>query len=535
MNLASERSSLSSASEIYACCDRVKIKRHWADYPELGECCRALKKLEKALGDEAKDEYWESFLRHLRRYQFLLLTLPLPSDHPAIYRSGVFEALEERLVQCDRVYPDFANGARHLLQSYAGLAAQRANPSLQEIVKLCAMSEQSKIALILKETRFIEDVETMLSLEKSLHHIKVVGTQYLRGETCYQDLILLGATRWYPEHIFSAPRAPEIYIVSYNWIKDEWKPEPAFAGSHLVTASAIPFSRAAVYERTSEEPGLTGNYPTVEELLPEINLDQLSLEFFSRHSTSDFEHEEIEACLFLLESGTAVFVDASENAKMLVIDLNEDVNDEEAGQRISPVKRISVSLIEPGMFILLRTNGGGDYVVPLADKILGNQAQQIRARQEHWKGLLRVKVREKGLLATSIDLLDRGSVRAEESNVRNWISSRNIRPHDKNDFAAIMKFVGLEDKIDEYWKNTKAILSAHMKAGFHIRKLLLKKVASADLEELQRTGKMDFELRESGAGSLTAFRIQALSQKHYLVPVSHIGRPFESYEDLWQE
>jgi len=533
MNCAGERNRLLLASKVYAC-STAQIKRHWIPYPELGEISRTFKNFERSLGGEAAEEYWRTFLWRLRRYQFLLLTLPLSSDHPAIYSPGSYDTLQELLSRCDQVYPDFANGAHDLLRRYAEIAARRANPSLQEIVKICTAGEPSRTALVLKETRFITDVEEAFSQETLLRNLRIVGTQHVRGETCYDNLILLGALRWYPEYVCSAPRAHRIYIVSYNWLKDEWKSVSAFAGAHAVIRNITAFSSIPAHEKTVEGLDLIAEPVSPEDLLPEVNWDQISLAL-SRRTSNDLDHEQIEARLFSLESGAAVFVDATESTKMLVIDLAGEIGDEEVDQRTSHVKRVPVSLIETGMFILLRTSGGGDYLMPLADKILGTRAREARTRQEHWKGLLREKVREKGLLATSIDLLDRGSVRAEESNVRNWASSRNIRPHDKSDFVAIMRLIGMEEKIDEYWKNAKAINSAHMKAGFYIRRLLLKKVADADLEELRRTGNMDFELRESGAGGLTAYRIVTISQKQYLVPVSYTGRPFENYEDLWQE
>ncbi len=531
MNL-NERTGLALANEVYACSSGARIKRHRVACPEISEFSQALRKFELELGEEAKDEYWESLLLRLRRYRFLLSTLPLPFNHPALYQQGTLESIEKQVADCDQVYPDMANGARDLLQRFATIASQEKNYLLMKMLELSSPSWQSSTALVLKETRFIDPVEDVLSSELMLRQVRVVGTQHLRGGTCYQNLIVLGAARWYPEHVFSAPRAHEIQLIGYNWFRDDWKPEPAFAGTDDAIKKAVVFPRVTNDESGGETSTSTTDYPSAEELLPGIDLDQFSMQFSRRES--DPELEEIEARLLLLESGSAVFVDAAENTKTLVIDLEGSEDEQETGQRTSRVKRIPVSSIEPGMFILLRTSGGGDYVAPLANKILGDQMPQVRASQEHWKGLLREKVRESNTFEISLALLDQGSDRAEETNLRNWMSSRTIKPHDKNDFAAIMKVIGLEDKTGEYWRNAKALHSAHMRAGFHIRKLLLKKVANADLDELERTGKMDFELHGSGAGSLTAYRIIALSQKNYVIPVSHVGRPFESDAGLWQ-
>lgn len=524
--------SLVLASEIYACSNDAHIKRHRVACPEIRDFSQALRKFELELGEDAKDEYWESLLLRLRRYRFLLSTLPLPSNHRAMYQQGTLENLENHIANCNQVYPDLANGARELLQRFAIIALHEKNYLLAKMLELGSALGQSNAALVLKETRFIEAVEDTLSSESMLRQIRVVGTQHLRGEICYQNLIVLGAAHWYPEYVFIAPRAREIQLIGYDWFRDDWKPEPAFAGVDSTIKKATVFPSITNDENANKTLASTSEYPSVEELLPGIDLDQFSQQFSRR--SSDPELEEIEARLFLLESGSAVFVDAAENAKTLVIDLESGEDEQETGQRTSRVKRIPVSSIEPGMFILLRTSGGGDYLGPLADKILGDQMSLIKASQEQWKGLLREKVHERNAFEISVALLDLGSNRAEETNLRNWMSSQKIKPHDKNDFAAIMKLVDLEDKTDEYWRNAKALHSAHMKAGFHIRKLLLKKVASTDLDELERTGKMDFELRESGAGSLTAYRIIALSQKNYVIPVSYVGNTIESDAGLWQ-
>jgi hypothetical protein len=98
-----------------------------------------------------------------------------------------------------------------------------------------------------------------------------------------------------------------------------------------------------------------------------------------------------------------------------------------------------------------------------------------------------------------------------------------------------MKLIGLQNKTDEYWANAKALTTAHRAAGKHIRALLLNEVKTADLDELERMGRMDFVLPAEDAGSFTAFRILGNSKKKYRVPLSHLDQPFESGADLWLE
>ena len=61
-----------------------------------------------------------------------------------------------------------------------------------------------------------------------------------------------------------------------------------------------------------------------------------------------------------------------------------------------------------------------------------------------------------------------------------------------------------------------------------IRRLLLKQAAKTDLAELEHSGWMEFALPGAGTGSLTAFRIEAISNETALIPEHHLGRPFEA-------
>ncbi|MEP7013727.1 MAG: hypothetical protein ABJC13_25685, partial [Acidobacteriota bacterium] len=171
-------------------------------------------------------------------------------------------------------------------------------------------------------------------------------------------------------------------------------------------------------------------------------------------------HDAVEARLFLLGQGLAVFLDVSHRSKSLVIDPEAD--DE------ARVTRILSDEILPGKFLLQRTEGGGDYIVPLADKILGERAQPSRAMQSEWKGRLRAAVAESPqpdvnsrLMDVSVRLLDLGAHLADETNLRYWMSSRNICTRDRRDFQAILRLVGLESESERYWSVMRQILAAH--------------------------------------------------------------------------
>jgi hypothetical protein len=214
-------------------------------------------------------------------------------------------------------------------------------------------------------------------------------------------------------------------------------------------------------------------------------------------------------------------LEAADGASILTIDLEAD----ESTERIA---RIQTSDVRPGTFLLLRTSGGGDYVVAEADQyFLKDRAAELRARQQEWKTLLRNEVRKDGLLGVSLKLIDLGSASAEEINVRNYLSPRSIRTRVPEDFRAIMRLVGLGDKWESYWEMMGEIDHAHRLAGHRIRRQLLRRLAELDLTELERVGRLDITLTDVDAGGLTAYRVIDVSPDQQIVSISRLGHPFD--------
>jgi hypothetical protein len=162
----------------------------------------------------------------------------------------------------------------------------------------------------------------------------------------------------------------------------------------------------------------------------------------------------------------------------------------------------------------------------MADNLLGKTAQYVRNCQREWKSRLRRAVLASSLIEVSVRLLDAGSTCANEMNVRNWMSARNIKTHDPRDFAAIMHVVGLEDQTEEYWGAMAAISRAHQRVGQQIRRVLLRRLQEVDLASLERDGRLEISLPGVDAGSLTAFRIIDLAPAGQLVAPTKLNHPF---------
>ncbi|HYJ89186.1 MAG TPA: hypothetical protein VEW46_24185 [Pyrinomonadaceae bacterium] len=525
--------SLPAATAIYSCRSAVQVEHHRLPHPAFKEFSFRLRTFERELGEEVENEYWKPFLRSLKRYRFEVTAAPLGFGNPIVMPADLLGWLHAQLEQCTMLYPKFAASSRKLLQSLDQLVEGNDNPLLDHISRLSGSARRQKLTVLLKESRLITTFEDTLSSRHLINLIEVVGEGQLRGSECFDEIVCIGPSRWFASYIFSAPRAPRIQVLHFDWIKDQWRDSAVFIGSAKSQkdsgsdwqriADEARYDTEEIVKKAAEEPS---DQLEVEELLPILDLDQISNRLAQSSSVSNSEQDEAEARLFQLEDGSGVFLDADEGSSWLVIDLGKE---EEAR-----VKRINVSSIEPGMFVLLREVGGGDYIVPVADTILGQQASNARGLQRHWKSKLRDAVQSSSSYTVSMQLKSHGSVRANEGNVRNWMSARNIRTDDERDFTAIMRFVGLGEETAKYWKNAALIDRAHRQAGGHIRKLLLRQVLKADLRDLERLGRMRFELSESGGGQMIALRVVACSPTINRMPLAHIGRLFELEGDVWR-
>jgi hypothetical protein len=408
------------------------------------------------------------------------------------------------MLQSAAIYPELASGAREVGELLLELAACDDNPMMERLVSIADAEPDLSTVVMLRDSRLVDLVRHALLSRQMGFEVVSIGAHPCVHE--FSRLILIGPTRWFPDHLFSAPQVPKIEVISYRWNRSRWRPHSTF----VCPDSARPPSAGEDAEEDKDG--------DVEELWPELDWQTLA----QRH-TSEFDetsghesHEPVEAQLLSLQGGDGVFLEA--RASALVIDFDEDEE--------SRVKRVKAREIEPGMCLLLRTIGGGDYIVPVADRLLGGRAPGLRQAQALWKQLLRNRVRDSSLLEVSIGLIELGSQRANEGNVRNWMSQRSIRPQDQRDFSAIMKLIGREHDIDSYWKTMGDIQTAHQRAGQAIRRRLLEQVRATDVSALIRTGRIDFSLPEAEGGRLTAFRVEGKSPRLDLVPASRCGQQF---------
>lgn len=520
--------SFDTVSAIYDCAQLAQIEVRNVDHADFHKFCLSLRQFERSLGESSRDEYWKPFLRTLKRYRFLASSTPLPFNCPINQSPSLADQLREQLAHCELIFPQFAGSAHELVDELLAVGDSCENPILPACADI-AGPDGEDIAVLIKEPRLIPAVERLLRDGSTTSSIEVISQTQLKGHSCYSKLIVIGPARWYGDYVFQSPRAHHIHIVKYRWINDGGPSGEVFTGSPKISGVDWIRDYGFCATNTPERPVSPANSLDPEDFLPSIDWDAV-LRRVSARTMGDSEQvddgeEYVTAILFQLEGEIVVPLDASEGARATVFTLNQEETD--------PVRRIPVTNIEPGMFLLVRTGGGGEYIVIVADRILRERSGKAREVQRNWKDQLRWKARQDGLGQVVHSLKRYGSRRANHVNVRNWMSYRTIKTEDQRDFRAIMNLIGLPEQFDEYWQTMTLIDRAHKRAGQLIRKQLLAEVRSADLHDLEKLGRMEFDLPDVEGVSLNAIRIQDVHPETFEIDVSRLGQPFELDGNPW--
>jgi hypothetical protein len=466
-------------------------------------------RLVKTLGDAAEEELWKHILRTLKRYRFSLASAPLSFNNPSLSMGPSIEATRAQLASYQRAHPVAAQQLAAVLELGTALQSCPDNP-LREFLLQQYPKGVSRGAILLKDSRLITQTQLALRQYPATRSLAVLTASQLKRDACYSHLHIIGAARWFPDYIITAPRATELILLRYSWIRDA-TPNPVGFVQSWQRQPAASEKNADVETGPDETQVLDAD-----DVLPRIDWAAIQQRILTHHESN---LDDVPAKIAVLEGDYGVFLEDDESATILTLDLDTD----EPTER---VRRMPVQAIMPGMFVLLRTTGGGDYILPIADRLLGKTAAHARSCQKEWKSKLRSVVAQSSLFEISVRLLDLGSTRANEMNVRNWMSSRNLKTHDPKDFAAIMQLIALQNRTEEYWNAMAAISQAHQRAGQQIRRVLLRRLQEIDVTNLERDGRLEISLPDTDAGTLTAFRIIDLAPADQFVATTKLNHPF---------
>ncbi len=510
--------SFDEVSDVYRSSNRITIKVHSVSSTNLQTFNRNIGLLFRTIGEGSNDEFWPPIISALKRFRFDVSAAPLSEDILSEKAKTLNENLKGKIHYCDVAYSSELAGMLKLLAEQAQQLSETVETNLLDVlVELVSKNQSEKTAIAIRESRLIPQTQETIRRIAALQSCEIVCPSHLREAKCYSRIFVIGAPKWFPEFVFSSPRSKELHIIKHKWISGNWKPELVLASPYKSYGNIF-----QPLEITDEDSDFTDDNP--EELIPRLNLKHIldnALEQSVRLMNDD--DDVVVAKLFLLENDWAVFLEADEGSSVDIIDLDEEIK--------KRVRRVTIRDVQPGIFILLRTEGGGDYIVPVADRIMGNFKEKARSDQKQWKTLLREYVKREGTSKALNELRNLGSSRATHMNLNHWMSFRGIRTESYDDFLAIMKLIGLEKDAKKYWETMGIIRAAHTRAGFTIRSMLLDQVNKSDINALKHYGKMDFELAEQGAGSLSAFRVTDIANDTVEVIHWRIGEPFRIESD----
>ncbi len=518
--------SISSATDVYRGASRCEITRHWVDHPALAEFSRSLRAFVQLLGDDADDEFWRRSLGPIRQLGFTFCAAPLPFTVAAAAAGIDWAKLHRQVRLCEQSFPDSYEAIAKLVQQLEGLTSETVSPFIATLEQI--QQQGGELGVVLRNSRMNQAVADFFASKATLSNTRVLSPTQLRGGHLGSLLAVIGPCGWFPEHVFSAPRAVAIHVISLHWIRDHWKPGPIFLHESDTSGNRSRNHRIGAMPNIIGKNRLENNSPTdLDPVIHPVDLLPPILSFGRNErplvGQSNASEETVPARLCHLSGQRASFVAAYDGSSTLIIDTSETGN--------AVVKRIPAKELEPGHYLLLRTSGGGDLIAPLADRIMGDMAEKRRLEQTEWKQRLISTAAERFNSAdsrelsafVSAELQSRNFSQARHANVHYWMSSKCIRPRKIKDFVAILTFAGLEERCHELWEAMGDIDRAHKRAGFAIRRLLLDKIGTTSLEPLERNGEMVFELSDEDGGTISAFQITEIVGEDYEVPIQRIG------------
>lgn len=502
---------LHQAEIIYSNPSKLNIINHTIKHDLFCEFSFQLEQFIKSLGEEFEKEDWKKFTKRLKRFRFEQHAAPLGFNNLAAISKNEYDSLQEILNHQEIISPDLTRAGRHLLELLLKLMNDNSNPLMEKLIEI--LENAPELFVVILENRLIKPTEKVISNFGLRNKLIVLSEYQLRGGNCFDEIVCLGASRWYSEFIFTAPRASLIHLLRYEWIRDKLKTTSHFIQSVKSKAGGDSTQEINI---PKIERSVANFFLNPEDIAPSIdlvNVGELIAKKYKEQSGSELDAYEVEARLFWLEGRRGVFLE--ETTQSLIIDLDEE----------SRVRKLPVSEITPGIFILLREGRGGDLIIPIANNFLGKKAQKFREFQKNWKRNIRQQVKQKGMPEVINQLKDLGSVIANEVNLRNWMSEDSIETRNPKDFSALIRLSGIDENLDICFSITKQIAQAHKKAGRYLRKLLLEQVAEADLTELEKHGKMRFELT-SGGGRFIATRVVQVSRSKVNIAVNLLNKRF---------
>lgn len=490
---------LLQVNEVYKIQASHLIGIHEIQHERFEEFCRQLPRFHNLLEEDASDEHWRQYLATLYAYRNRLAQGLLSFN--ALVKPEEIERVERLTEKSKHVFPQYYEAAVQVTQLYRHLTELRDNPLFERLISLEPRTDTLNIAL--GNQSYSECIKKLFYARCQERKVRFITASAARRGFNLGWLVLLGPPYFYPKHLFTAPRAGRIDVVSYAWLDNELElgldfgagityQEGQVGGSEIfwdkvVKRSLSKHSKLKVHtwKMTPEE-------------------DRLLWKTESESATSP-AWEKVTARLYRLANDKAVLLEQGEKFSSDVLWL--------AGSKEVDVCRVKHRELEVGNYLLLRTAKDHNHVLEMSRQFLGDEAESYFASHQVWKRRLRNLLSKHRMQTVIRHLRNNGSKRAKEINLRNWANEDTIGPRDLEEFSILLRVLKLEDRLKEFWEAAKKIHEARIRAGFQIRENLCRLAMSTDLAQLEMEGEYCFQLPDEVGGSMTAFRIEGISEQ----------------------
>lgn len=503
------------ASELYETAAALTVGRVCVEDATLRSYSLRLRRFLGQLGADADDPYWKPVLARLRRARWELATVPLPPAHASLGLRESAQFVAGQLRTCKSVFPAHASAAMELAGALAEVSELESDPLGAAARRLC--ERPGSVVVILRDGRHAGAIEEHLG---SAPNLTVRAARELDASSqVYDRAVVIGASGWFPRPVFAAPRARQIHIVQFDWLRDP-PMDVAILPSAEGTEQA-PWRGLAGYDG-SRSGG--GSMPS-DELLPVTDWAAIAAGTGARGDQDAQRPDIVNAYLFLLASEQATYVEADEGSHAYIVELG-------ASKELHMVPTRSIL---PGSYMVTRVGGDGDYIPAIADSLLGDEAARLRREQERWTSGLQQLIASTGIQTVANRLRAAGSPRAISSNIRRWASGGSIRTESYEDFLAIMQVIGLGEEAARLWQDMDRIDQAHLRAGQRVRALLNREIRRGDTQELESRGWQDYNVEEiEGEGALRVARVEARDPDLVRVNARQTRQLLAVERDLWQ-
>ncbi|MGG3641178.1 hypothetical protein ABES38_07320 [Bacillus gobiensis] len=502
--------SFQAVNTIYENANQYELHFHRLQHFSLRSFSTALYHLEKSISrsELSHELILGDIISSFRKYRFYVVASLISFDNYNTFLEKV--KLEQLYNRCRLLFPNILDELENCYVAFESLIKSYENPVLDYIKE--NIDTRLNTGVLLKATSDYEAMKRLLENLSIQSQWKLIGPQILKTNNFFEQLIVIGPTRWFPTFIFNSPHAPKIHIVTYKWLERKFQEESYLGGE--MTKSTIFSGRYVKYhdpffQRDEQEEVILDT--NIEKTIDYSHVEQQITT--RKQNNVNSEEEIVVARLVILSSHKGIFFEDVSLKNIFSIYSDSDG---------FTVGNTSINEIEPYSYVLVRTGTKQDLIRTKADEIIGISAQTYRKFHMRWKNRLKTFVLRNGIGSVQLALEKHGVKNPTESNIRNWMSEDNIMPASETDFKAILKFVKLVEKESKHIKVAKLLRRAHQEAGSLIRTKLIEEIKNTDLASLELRGEHVFNLPDEKGVSFTAYRVEYISEQHYQIPSSEL-------------